>query len=113
MLRTMRRGPVLDCASSGSTATPGATAIGLVSLMCLNPRPRNRVILAQRMAFPFVGQHDAAQVGMFQEAYAEQVEHLALIPVRGAPHGGHGIDNRVNSPQPAFQAHALLAVERM
>src|SRR5207248_7725783 len=39
------------------------------------------VVLAQRMADPVVGQHDAPQVGMADVLDAHQVELLALVPV--------------------------------
>ncbi len=58
MFRTMRRGrlrllPRLP-------VTPGTARCR----SCLNPRPRDRIILAQRVSFPIVRHHDAAQVGM-------------------------------------------------
>src|SRR5579859_7677079 len=38
------------------------------------------VVLAQRMADPVVGQHDAAQVGVADVLDADEIELLALVP---------------------------------
>ncbi len=40
------------------------------------------IFLAQRKSLPFLGQQDAAHVGMARELDSEHVEHLALQPVR-------------------------------
>src|SRR5271163_1982575 len=61
------------------------------------------------MAFPMVGQHDAAKVRMVIDVDAEQIEDFALIPVGGAPYGGDGIDRRSGTADPNFQAHAVVA----
>src|SRR3990167_4913509 len=42
----------------------------------------NDVVLAQRMAHPVLGAEDAHQVGVALVDDAEQVEGLALVPVR-------------------------------
>jgi len=47
--------------------------------------PFERVVLAQRMADPLVGHQDTRHVGVAVEADAEQVEHLALVPVGRHP----------------------------
>jgi hypothetical protein len=39
------------------------------------------IIFAQGMAFPIFGHHNAAQVGMAQEADPEQVKNLSLEKV--------------------------------
>ena len=47
----------------------------------------HRIVLAQRMALPVVGHHDAAQVGVAAEVNAEEVEDLALVEVGRGPDG--------------------------
>src|ERR1700733_7786784 len=39
---------------------------------------KDPVILAQRIALPFLGQQYAAHVGMAREFYPEHIEHFAL-----------------------------------
>ena len=46
---------------------------------------QNAVILAQRVAFPAVGQKDALQIGMPVELDAEHVVDFALQPIGGRP----------------------------
>src|ERR1019366_9990257 len=41
----------------------------------------NRIVLAQRIALPFLGHEDAPQVGVAGELDAEYIEHLALQPI--------------------------------
>ena len=48
----------------------------------------HRIVLAQRMPFPVVGHQNAPQIRMAVERDAEQIEHLALGPVR--PPDRHG-----------------------
>src|SRR5271166_4624519 len=72
MLRTMRCGPGLG----GSSATAVTDTPGMAGSLILNPRPRDGIILAQRVPFPIVRHHDAAQVRMVQEVDAEEVENL-------------------------------------
>ena len=66
-------------------------------------------ILAERMSFPVVRHHDPRQVGMIPEPHAEQVERLALVPIRAGPHWSYGIDLRIIAVQPAFKPQALAA----
>src|SRR5918911_382714 len=40
-----------------------------------------RLGASKRMAAPFVGQHDASQLGVALKVDTEQVVHLALVPV--------------------------------
>ena len=61
----------------------------------------HRIVLAQGMALPFVGHHDAAQVGMSAEADAEEVEDLALVEVRRRPDGRDAVDLRGRCSRPA------------
>src|SRR5262249_3667283 len=49
-----------------------------------------RRVLAQRPALPVVGQENPRQVGMTVEDDAVEVVRLALVPVGGRPHAGHG-----------------------
>src|SRR5881409_2777741 len=49
-----------------------------------------RRILAQRPAFPGLGQQDARQIGMALEGDAIEVVRLALVPVGGRPDTGNG-----------------------
>src|ERR1035438_1281210 len=107
MLRTMRRPPVGDCSSSTSATDNPGTAGSLI----LSPRPHDGVILAQRMPFPIVRQHDAAQVGMVEEADAKEVEHFALVPVGAAPDSGDGIDYGIRTSEAALETQALVTLD--
>src|ERR1019366_4410567 len=51
----------------------------------------------------------AHQVRMIAERNAEQVEHLALMPVGRAPHAEHGVDFRIRAAHFAFDADALVS----
>ena len=68
------------CRSMLRTNSSSVTCSG--SPMSTGTFDLHRVVLAQRVAFPVVGHQDAPQVGMPLEHDAEQVEHLALVPVR-------------------------------
>ena len=46
----------------------------------------DRVILAQRVALPFLGHEDAAHIRVPGELDAEHVEYFALQPVGGQVH---------------------------
>src|SRR5579862_10050247 len=72
-----------------------------------------RIILAQRIALPIVGQHDAGEIGMIAEAHAEQVESFALEPVGPAPDGCDGIDLRVVAGKARLDPNAKIPLERM
>src|SRR5204862_1011729 len=73
-----------------------------------DPVSGNGIVLAQRVPFPVVGQHDAAQVGMVAEVDAEQVERLALEPVGRAPHCRDRVNLRIFAAQAAFEAQPLI-----
>src|SRR6266545_8168926 len=49
------------------------------------PAARLLVVLAERVADPVVGQHEAAEIRVSGEVHAEQVVDLALEPVRRLP----------------------------
>src|ERR1035441_1388293 len=110
MFRVRLRGFALT-ASSGSGMT-GVT-VSLTFVPASNPIARYAVILAQRMPFPIVRQHDTPQIRMVPEAHAEQIERFPLEPVRAAPHFRHGIDLRIAARQAALQAQPLIPVERV
>ena len=59
----------------------GASRMGMPIVSAHLAIPLHRIVLAQRMPLPVVRHHDAAQVGMPLEAYAEEVEDLALIKI--------------------------------
>ena len=54
-----------------------------------------RVVLPQRVSDEGVVAQDAAQVGMTRKLEAEEVERLALEPVRGRPDVGHRRKDRL------------------
>jgi len=68
---------------------------------------------AQRVAFPIVRQHDAAQVGVVQEVNAEQVENFTFVPVGPTPHESDRFDRRVCAVHPALEAYALFVFHRV
>src|SRR6185295_3390220 len=57
-------------------------------------KPGERKILAKRMADKAIVGQDASQIGMPGEHDSEQVESLALEPVRRRPDAYYGIHNR-------------------
>src|SRR5215472_7707579 len=110
MLRTMRRTPL--CGFGSSTAA--ADWLGTPdSLICLDPRPRDRIVLSQRVAFPSLWHQNTPQVGMVPELDTEQIEDFPLVPVRAAPHRGHRFDRWIRARQPAFQAQPLVSLDRI
>src|SRR5271170_1765347 len=68
----------------------------------------HRIVFAQRMAFPLVRQHDAAQVGVPGKADAEEIEDLALVEVSRRPDMGNAIDDWIVAGQKRPQPDALL-----
>src|ERR1700685_4094946 len=60
------------------------------------------------MAFPLIGHHDAAQVGMATEAYSEQVPNFALIEVSRWPFGSDAFHFWVEGIDHDAEAEALL-----
>src|SRR6185503_15194395 len=113
MFSVMRRARVSTSGDSAGgpavTVTPGMSP----SLMRSNSGTRYRIVLAQRMPFPILRQHDASELGMIAEADPKQVEHLALVPVGPAPDRCHGIDLWMVTRHPAFQPHPLVALQRV
>src|ERR1035438_6905102 len=91
MFRDRLRGFALMASSATASGMVGVT-VSLTFVPVSNPVARDAVILAQRMPFPIVRQHDAAQIRMVPEPHAEQIECFPLEPVRAAPHFRHGID---------------------
>src|SRR5207302_1538649 len=70
----------------------------------------------QWIALPVIGQHDAPQVGVPFEADAEQIEQLALVPVR--PRDGWRQAGRLGvsacfEPQPGVQFHRIEEVDQL
>src|SRR5213080_2521160 len=83
---------VSRCTSTSNPARP----ISASRLQQALPRRRDAVVLlgldevlAQRMPRPVLGHEDAAEVRMALEGDAEQVEHLPLLLLGGAPYGRH------------------------
>src|SRR5947209_15932054 len=119
MLRTMECSPTpaVPCcwASAMTSSTPGrimsGAAVGDIGETFL-PVPFDRVVLAQGMALPVGGHHNAGEAGMAGEVDAEQVEDLALIEVRRGPDVGDGWDGELVRVQPNDEADALLHTER-
>src|SRR3974390_852520 len=70
--------------------------------------PLDRIVFAQRMAFPVFRHHDAREVGMLIEADSKQVEDFALKEIRSRPDGDERIDARVTAREFHLQAHVLL-----
>src|SRR5450759_1245898 len=101
-------GPMLT--TSSSTGSPSAESAGVRdstwSVMPVLPssdvvraleNPRVVVVLAQRMALEVRRQHDASQVRVAVEDDAEQVEDLALLPVRRGPQRAQRVDMQIVS----------------
>src|SRR5271155_5253353 len=69
------------------------------------------IILAQRVSFPLVRHHDAAQIRVRREAHAEEVEDLALIKIRRRPYRSDAVDHWIvaghESPQPDALLHRV------
>src|SRR5258708_17712238 len=64
------------------------------------------------MAFPIFGKHDAAQVGMSQEAYAEQIKDFALEKIGCRPDGSDGFNYCIIARERYFQPHKFFALMR-
>src|ERR1700752_3096776 len=60
------------------------------------------------MAFPLIGHHDAAQVGMASEAYSEEVPDFALIEISRWPFGSDAIHFSVEAIDQDAEAEALF-----
>ena len=70
-------------ASSSSRRSSTSGFSRTLSMPC--QPPALLVVLAERVADPVVGQHDAPQVGVAGEVHAEEVVDLPLEPVGGLP----------------------------
>src|SRR5258708_36780495 len=68
----------------------------------------DRIILAQRVAFPVVLEQDANEVRVAVESDAHEVELLALVPVGGRP-DGDDTRHRLARLQPRRPAYARRA----
>src|ERR1700733_1819536 len=60
------------------------------------------------MAFPLIGQHDAAEVGVTAEAYSEQIPYFALIEVGRWPFGSDAFHFCVEAIDQDAEAEAFL-----
>src|SRR5258705_5904831 len=97
-----------------STSNP-ARLIAPSRLQQAFPRGRDAVVLlgldevlAERMARPVLRHEDAAEVGMAREGDAEEIEHLALLPVGVAPDVRHRGDDRIVAARVHLE-HELMA----
>src|SRR5271155_2659846 len=101
--------PSTTCGSS-SDAVETNSVIGRTRCLSL-PVALHRIIFAQRMTFPLIRHHDAAQVRVPREAHAEEVEDLALIEVRRRPDRSNAVDHRIvarhKGPQPDSLLHSV------
>src|SRR6185369_7484020 len=104
-------GPIESVMSSVTTPPSAAERCTSTSkparLIVLNleeafPRRRNAMVflrldevLAERMARPVLRHEDAAKVRVAREVHAEEVEHLALLPVGRAPDARHRHDDGI------------------
>jgi len=70
------------------------------------------VVLAERVADPVVGQHDAAQVGVAGEGDAEEVVDLALEPVGALPDPGERRHHRVGAVGLHLELHRVSMLQR-
>src|SRR5881409_2575304 len=114
MLSVMRRDrAVVSAASAGASASVTITPGVSPSVMESDSGTCHRVVFPQRVAFPIFRHHDATEVRMVPKSDAEQVEHLALIPIGGAPNRSHRIDFRLIAGQGAFQSYPLVALHRV
>src|SRR5664280_122562 len=71
------------------------------------------VVLAQRVADEVVLEQDAAQVGMPEVLDPDHVPSLALMPVRGRPDTGHGVDLGLRARQLHVQLEVRVRLPRV
>src|SRR6266516_41053 len=81
--------------------------------LVLGGHPRQRVVLAQRMAHPSLGHLDPAEVGMPVEHHAEEVEDLPVVAVRRREHGGDRGDVWIVAGEADLHPDAVGALERL
>src|ERR1700676_242039 len=102
MLSVILRGRKSSSGGCAGVSASGVVMPGISPALILNSIPRDGIIFAQRITFPIVRQHDTAQIRMIAEPDAEQVEGLALIPVRAAPDHSDGVNFRALACHPAL-----------
>src|SRR5665213_3829356 len=85
-----------------------ATGFSRSSAIAMLAVSLHRVVLAERVAVPVVGHHDAGEARMAGEAHAEEVEDFALVEVGGRPDGGDAVDVRDVAVDAGDDADALL-----
>src|SRR5436309_14280918 len=71
-------------------------------------RPFRVIVPAKRMAFPVIGQKDAAQIFVAIEEDSKEIEKLALVPSGIWPHRGDAIDARIVASDICLQPQKLL-----
>src|ERR1700691_4198770 len=71
------------------------------------------IIFAQRMSVPIDRHQNAHQVWMITELDAEKIEHLALMPIGGAPDAIYGIDLGIVAVHFTFDAQAGIPFDRV
>ena len=67
------------------------------------------MVLAERRPLEVLLEQEAPQIGMSPEPDAEQIEDLALEPVRRRPESGRGIEGRVVGREGNVQPNPLPA----
>src|ERR1017187_79136 len=127
MLSTIECSPVpvlpWRLASAMTSSIPGVimsgAAIGAISMCAFTLEPRtwylepglpvafDGIVLAQGMALPVFGHHDAREARVAGKVDAEEVEYLALVKVRRGPDGGDGIECEIGGVEPDGQANPL------
>src|SRR5216683_7620942 len=58
-------------------------------------RALHGIILAERIAFPIVGQQHAPQIGVSFKPNAKEVKDFAFMPIRRRPNGYHRLGDRI------------------
>ena len=95
-----------------TSSTPGSIAVGPVRRGLQRWMPLavalHGIVLAQRVAVPVVGHHDAGEARVAGEVDAEEVEDFALVEVGGGPDGGDGVDGEVVAVDAGDEADALF-----
>src|SRR5688572_9827668 len=69
--------------------------------------PRELIVLPQRVALPVLGAQDPPQVWVTGKVDSEQVERLALVPIRRRPEVGDARDARVLARRVDLQREAV------
>src|ERR1017187_993945 len=110
--------PALPCSRAFSTTSsiPGVimsgAAMGAIERCLPLPVAFDGIVLAQRMAFPVLGHHDARQARVAGKVDAEEVEDLALVKVRRGPDRSDGIECEIGGTELNGEAHAVLQAVR-